>query len=69
MRQALVEVIGADRLVYGTNFGGSDAIRGDLTTGLRMSAEDLEKVRWKNAVDLLHIDLNKMGRANKPVAA
>ncbi|WP_333612035.1 amidohydrolase family protein [Brevundimonas bullata] len=69
MRQALVEVIGADRLVYGTNFGGSDAIRSDLTTGLRMSAEDLEKVRWKNAVDLLHIDLDKMGRAKALVAA
>jgi len=26
-------------------------------------------VRWKNAVDLLHIDLDKMGRAKTLVAA
>ena len=30
MRQAMIEVIGADRLLYGDNFGGSDAIREDL---------------------------------------
>ena len=68
MRQALVDVIGADRLLYGTNFGGSDAIRHDLTHGLKMSPEDLEKVRWKNACDLLHIDPARLGRAKKLAA-
>jgi predicted TIM-barrel fold metal-dependent hydrolase len=62
MRQALVDVIGADRLVYGTNFGGSDAIRTDLTDGLKLSREDLEKIRWKNACELLHIDPAKLAK-------
>lgn len=63
MRQALVDVIGADQLVYGTNFGGSDAIRSDLTEGLKVSDEDMEKIRWKNACSLLRLDPAKLGRA------
>lgn len=68
MRQAVLEVIGADRLLYGSNFGGSDAVRHDLTEGLRISPEDLEKIRYKNACDLLHIDPSKVGRAAKSAA-
>ncbi|MDB5423993.1 MAG: 2-amino-3-carboxymuconate-6-semialdehyde decarboxylase-like [Phenylobacterium sp.] len=68
MRQAMVDMIGADQLLYGTNFGGSDAIRHDLTEGLKLSHEDMEKIRWKNACDLLHIDPAKIGRANKLAA-
>jgi len=66
MRQAVVELIGADRLLYGSNFGGSDAVRHDLTDGVRMSAQDLEKIRYKNAIELLHLDPAKIGRAKKP---
>jgi len=69
MRQALLEIVGADRLLYGSNFGGSDAVRSDLTEGLRISAEDLEKIRYKNAVDLLHLDIDKIGRARTAEAA
>jgi predicted TIM-barrel fold metal-dependent hydrolase len=69
MRQAVLELIGADRLLYGSNFGGSDAVRHDLTDGLTMSDEDLQKIRWKNAVDLLRLDVNKMGRARQVEAA
>ena len=68
MRQAVLDLIGADRLLYGTNFGGSDAVRHDLTQGLKISDEDLQKIRYKNAVDLLNIDTRKMGRAKKPAS-
>jgi predicted TIM-barrel fold metal-dependent hydrolase len=57
MRRALVEVIGADRLLYGSNFGGSDGIREDLTAALTLSVEDREKIRWKNAARLLKLDV------------
>jgi predicted TIM-barrel fold metal-dependent hydrolase len=60
MRQALVDIIGADRIVYGSNFGGSDAVRHDLTDGLRLSTMT-EKIRWQNACKLLHLDPAKLG--------
>ena len=62
MRQALIEVIGADQMVYGSNFGGSDAVRHDLTDGLRLSDADLQKIRWQNACKLLHLDPAKIGQ-------
>jgi predicted TIM-barrel fold metal-dependent hydrolase len=62
MRQAVVDVMGADRILYGSNFGGSDAVRHDLTHGLKLSAEDLDKIRWKNACELLHLDPAKIGK-------
>jgi predicted TIM-barrel fold metal-dependent hydrolase len=57
MRQAVVEVIGADRLLYGSNFGGSDGIRDDLTAALKLSPDDREKIRWRNAAQLLRLDV------------
>lgn len=70
MRQAMVDIIGADHLLYGTNFGGSDAIRYDMTEGLTLSAEDRDKIRFANACKLLHLDANKLGRAKEaPVGA
>jgi predicted TIM-barrel fold metal-dependent hydrolase len=65
MRQAIVDIIGADRLLYGDNFGGSDGIRDDLTDGLLLSDEDREKIRWKNAADLLNIPVP--GYQRKPI--
>jgi predicted TIM-barrel fold metal-dependent hydrolase len=64
MRQALVDIIGADHMLYGSNFGGSDAVRHDLTDGLKLSDEDLQKIRWKNACSLLHLDPAKLGVPN-----
>jgi predicted TIM-barrel fold metal-dependent hydrolase len=61
MRQALIDVIGADRILYGSNFGGSDAVRHDLTDGLKLSDHDLQLIRWKNACELLHLDPAKVG--------
>ncbi|MDB6050830.1 MAG: amidohydrolase family protein [Pseudomonas sp.] len=62
MRQALIEVVGADQMLYGSNFGGSDAVRHDLTDGLRISDADLQKIRWQNACKLLHLDPAKIGQ-------
>jgi predicted TIM-barrel fold metal-dependent hydrolase len=69
MRQALVDIIGADRVLYGSNFGGSDAVRHDLTDGLRLSDDDLQKIRWKNACELLHLDPAKLGKPATKVVA
>jgi predicted TIM-barrel fold metal-dependent hydrolase len=55
MRRAVVDVIGADRLMYGDNFGGSDSIRGSLTEGMSLSAVDLAKIESENAMKLLKI--------------
>ena len=68
MRQAMIDVIGADRVVYGSNFGGSDAVRHDLTDGLKLSDEDLQKIRWKNACELLRIDPATLVEVAKPAA-
>jgi predicted TIM-barrel fold metal-dependent hydrolase len=63
MRQVMTEIIGADNLVYGTNFGGSDAIRFDMTDELKLSDADKQKIRSENAIKLLHLDAAKIGRA------
>jgi predicted TIM-barrel fold metal-dependent hydrolase len=57
MRRAQLEVIGVDNLVYGTNFGGADATRDELTAPLGLSEEDRDKIRWKNTAKLLKLDL------------
>jgi hypothetical protein len=56
-------------VLYGSNFGGSDAVRHDLTDGLRLSDDDLQKIRWKNACELLHLDPAKLGKPAAKVAA
>jgi aminocarboxymuconate-semialdehyde decarboxylase len=53
MRRAVVEVVGADQLLYGDNFSGSDSHSGDLTEGLGLSETDQEKIRNGNALRLL----------------
>jgi aminocarboxymuconate-semialdehyde decarboxylase len=55
MRRAIVEDIGVDRLLYGTNFMGSDTVDFDLTEGLDLAAGDREKIRSGNAIKLLKI--------------
>ncbi|OYV01277.1 MAG: hydrolase [Burkholderiales bacterium PBB5] len=69
MRQALVDIVGADQMVYGSNFGGSDAVRHDLTDGLKLSDADLQKIRWGNACRLLHLDPAKIGQPQLTQAA
>jgi aminocarboxymuconate-semialdehyde decarboxylase len=55
MRRAMVETIGVDRLVVGTNFMGSDQIDFDLTEGIGLSEDDREKIRSGNAINLLKL--------------
>lgn len=63
MRQAMVDIIGADRVVYGTNFNGSDAIRFDMTADLTLSDADRNKIRYENAIELCRLDKARIERA------
>jgi aminocarboxymuconate-semialdehyde decarboxylase len=54
LRRAVLDIVGADRLLYGTNFGGNYGY-GDLTAGLDLSPADHEKICSKNAIELLKL--------------
>ncbi|MBQ1765339.1 MAG: amidohydrolase family protein [Aquincola sp.] len=54
LRRGVVEVVGVDQLVYGTNFGGAYD-HGDLTEGLGLDDQAREKIRSGNACALLKI--------------
>ncbi len=54
LRRGVAEVVGAERLLYGTNFGGAYD-HGDLTEGIGLSAEDRERIRSGNAIELLKL--------------
>jgi aminocarboxymuconate-semialdehyde decarboxylase len=55
MRRALVEMLGVDRFVYGSNFSGSDQIDFDLTEGIGLSEADREAIKSGNAIELLNL--------------
>jgi aminocarboxymuconate-semialdehyde decarboxylase len=66
MRQGMVEDIGVDRLLYGTNFGGADRHHGDLTDDLGLTDAEKEKIHSGNALSLLRFLGNKkIGTAKK----
>ena len=54
LRRGIAEVVGADRLLYGTNFGGAYD-HGDLTAGIGLSEVDRAKIRSGNAIELLKL--------------
>ena len=54
LRRGVAEVVGADRLLYGTNFGGAYD-HGDLTAGIGLSEADRAKIRSGNAIELLKL--------------
>ncbi|MDB5423632.1 MAG: amidohydrolase 2 [Phenylobacterium sp.] len=54
LRRAIIDVVGVDNLVYGTNFGGAYD-NGDLTAGLGLSDADREKIRSGNIIKLLKL--------------
>ena len=54
LRRGVVEVVGIDRLLYGTNFGGAYD-NGDPTEGLGLADAEREKVRSGNAIELLRL--------------
>jgi aminocarboxymuconate-semialdehyde decarboxylase len=58
LRRGVVEVVGVDNLLYGTNFGGAYE-HGDLTEGLGLSETDREKIRSGNAIKLLKLDVSE----------
>jgi aminocarboxymuconate-semialdehyde decarboxylase len=53
MRRAVVEVVGADHLLYGDNFSGADSHTGDLTGEFGLPEADREKIRSGNALLIL----------------
>lgn len=55
LRKAIVDVVGVDRLLYGTNFGGAYS-HGDLTEGVGLSEVDRDKIRAGNAIELLKLN-------------
>jgi aminocarboxymuconate-semialdehyde decarboxylase len=54
LRRGVLEVVGVDRLLYGTNFGGAYD-NGDPTEGLGLNGADREKIRSGNAIALLKL--------------
>lgn len=56
LRKAVVDLVGVDRLVHGTNFGGAYDF-GDPADGLGLSVADSEKIRSTNAIELLKLKL------------
>ncbi len=56
LRRGVVEVVGVDRLLYGTNFGGAYWY-GDLTEHLGLSERDCAKIRSGNAIELLKLEM------------
>jgi aminocarboxymuconate-semialdehyde decarboxylase len=56
LRRGVLEVVGVDRLVVGTNFGGAYD-NGDPTEGLGLAEAEREKIRSGNAIDLLKLSV------------
>ena len=52
MRKAIVDEVGVDHVVYGTNFGGADSHDGELTADMGLSDPDREKIRSGNALKM-----------------
>jgi aminocarboxymuconate-semialdehyde decarboxylase len=69
MRQGMIEDIGPDRLLYGTNFGGADKHHGDLCDNLGLSDADKEKIHSGNALSLLRFTGNKKFATQKAKAS
>ncbi|MNC70062.1 hypothetical protein D3C75_1208340 [compost metagenome] len=66
LRRGVAEVVGVDRLLYGTNFGGAYD-HGDLTEGLGLSTQDRERIRSGNAIELLKLKVpSNAGRVLTP---
>jgi aminocarboxymuconate-semialdehyde decarboxylase len=58
LRRGVLEVVGVDNLVYGTNFGGAYD-HGDPTVDLGLSDLEREKIRSGNAIRLLKLDISE----------
>ncbi len=69
-RRAFVDLVGIDRIVYGSNMGGSDQIMFDLTDRIGLTDAEREQISSKNAIDLLKLGerLNLGQKAETKVA-
>jgi aminocarboxymuconate-semialdehyde decarboxylase len=56
LRRAVVDVVGIDQLVYGTNFGGAYE-HGDLTAGIGLAEDEREKIRSGNAIKYFKLSM------------
>ncbi|TFH67735.1 amidohydrolase [Gammaproteobacteria bacterium LSUCC0057] len=54
LRRAVVDLVGVDRLLHGTNFGGAYDF-GDPAAGLGLTEQQSEKIRSGNALALLNL--------------
>lgn len=54
LRRAIVDLVGVDNLLYGSNFGGGYA-NGNQTADIGLSAADQEKIRSGNALELFKL--------------
>ena len=54
LRKAVIDIVGVDRIVHGTNFGGAYDF-GDPTEGLELSDADTAKIHYENATSLLSL--------------
>ena len=68
LRRAVAEVVGVDRCVVGTNFGGAYD-NGDLTAGIGLSDAEREQIRSGNAIELLKLQNVLIPQAREPLAA
>lgn len=70
MRRAMIEDIGVERLLYGTNFGGADSHHGDLCDDIGLTEAQKEQIHSTNTLQLLHqLGKKKLGAANKTTVA
>lgn len=54
LRKAVIDIVGVDRIIHGTNFGGAYDF-GDPTEGLDLDPIECAKIHSKNAVELLKL--------------
>jgi aminocarboxymuconate-semialdehyde decarboxylase len=52
MRRAIVDEVGVEHVLYGSNFGGADT-HGNLTDGMNLPEDDLEKIRSGNTLKMM----------------
>jgi hypothetical protein len=63
MRRALIDLLGADRFLYGDNVGGSDGFHGDLLADIGLTEAECEQIRSGNALRIMPAP---GGRASRP---
>ena len=55
LRRVFVDIVGVDRVGYGSNMGGSDQIAFDLTDRIGLTDGERDQIKSKNAIELLNL--------------